>query len=117
VDETDRLISLAYYAPSLLTHEEQVIWKVIATSAYFWKGQYYDDVDEEVWGWNPHQEHNLVMDRLRKHWNEVVRVANDEVPRDDYFALKTRLVRGKTVSSTKSGETCLDDDLDSDCPF
>src|SRR2546423_408266 len=43
VDEADRLIKLGQEASTLLTHDEQVIWKVIQSNSYFWHGRYDDD--------------------------------------------------------------------------
>jgi len=51
VDEADRLIKLALEYPYLLTHEEQVVWKLVRECGAFWLGEtvFVDGVGEWVW--------------------------------------------------------------------
>jgi hypothetical protein len=43
VDESDRFARLALSHPDLLTHEEQVLWKLIRDNGYVWRGSYGSD--------------------------------------------------------------------------
>lgn len=115
VDEPDRLAKLAYFAPSLLTHDEQLVWKVISTSPYLWRGNYYEDGDKEVWGYDPTDLSKLIMDRLRDNWDAINQVAEGEADRAEHWQLKTRLVKGETLwTSTGGGSGSNYDDLDDD---
>jgi hypothetical protein len=52
VDEADRLVALALIAPALLTHDEQLIWKLIKECGYLWRGKY-DSSGEWSWELRP----------------------------------------------------------------
>ncbi|MCH6574996.1 MAG: hypothetical protein IH795_07300, partial [Bacteroidetes bacterium] len=47
VDDADRFAKLALNFPELLTHDEQVLWKLVCENGYLWKGR--DDEGEWVW--------------------------------------------------------------------
>ena len=115
VDEPDRMVALVALAPSLLTHEEQMVWKVIATSPYLWRGHYQDDGNDrdEVWAWNPNKPHSIILDRLRDNWDTIQRVAEGVESREGNLALRTRIARAKT----KTPPAAFDSDLDDDVPF
>ena len=49
VRESERLSSLGFAAPHLMTFEEQQIWAVISEHGYFWRGRFVSDGDEEIW--------------------------------------------------------------------
>jgi len=121
VDDPERLVMLSYYAPSLLLHEEQVLWKLVATSPFLWKGHWEDDVDEEIWVWNAEHPANLIMDRLHSNWDLLKRVAGGEESREGHLPLKPRLVRGAVVDrkilSGKTPPHVFEADLDDDRPF
>ena len=38
VDEPDRFVKLALLYPDMLTHDEQVLWKLITENGYVWRG-------------------------------------------------------------------------------
>lgn len=120
VDEPDRLVALATFAPSLMTHDEQVIWKIVATSAFLWKGRWEDDgEDEEVWRWDPSQPYKIILERLRAKWDTIKQVAEGTEPREDHYELKQRLVRGSVLNKGNASGALdsLDTDLDDGCPF
>jgi hypothetical protein len=71
VDEPDRLANLAYDAPLLMTHDEQVIWKAIQAYGFLWSGTWEERQGQEVWTWNPDNRHNLLRDRLRDRFEAV----------------------------------------------
>lgn len=77
VDEADRFVKLALRYPDLLTHDEQVLWKVIRETGYVWKGQ---PDQKGRWVFNP-SEDTLVMGHLRKYWEDFKKVARGEADR------------------------------------
>ena len=77
VDEADRLAKLALNYPELLNHEEQLIWKLICENGFLWKGRY--DKPGGEWQWNV-VANNLLIDRLRQHWDTFRDVARGKQP-------------------------------------
>lgn len=82
VDDADRFAKLALRYPHLLTHEEQVRWKLIRENGYLWKGSYSARTRE--WTWTV-DEASFIFQRLREHWIAFCRVADtgggkDELP-------------------------------------
>ena len=65
VDDADRFAKLALRYPHLLTHEEQVRWKLIRENGCLWKGSYAGRRKE--WTWTV-DEDSFVYPRLREHW-------------------------------------------------
>lgn len=78
VDESDRLAKLAFHAPALLTHEEQVIWKLIKENGLLWLGGYSPHNDEWTWQVRPE---NLRWTTLRTYWDTFKAVAAGSKPR------------------------------------
>lgn len=106
VDEADRFARLALRYPHLLTHEEQVRWKLVRECGYLWRGSY-ANVDNE-WRWRV-AESALLFDRLRSNWELFCAVANGDRPVSDL----------PTWSKSKGGSSVKPsfDDLDDDIPF
>jgi hypothetical protein len=77
VDEADRFAKLALRYPELLTHEEQIVWKLIRECGYVWKGHF--SGKNEVWQWTIEEDH-LIWDRLRENWPIFGGVARGEKP-------------------------------------
>lgn len=75
VDEAERFVRLANRYPDLLTHDEQVLWKLIRENGYLWKGSFGSDGE---WGWNTYKPTNLVVSRLNEHWQAFQQVARGE---------------------------------------
>lgn len=73
VDDADRFAKLALRYPHLLTHEEQVRWKLIRENGYLWSGCF--DGPEHEWTWTV-QESSLLFERLREHWAVFCEVAD-----------------------------------------
>lgn len=103
VDEADRVAALALIAPALLSHEEQLIWRLVRENGYLWKGKY-DKHDQ--WSWDV-SEDGLIRDRLRDYWDIFKGVALEELPKDK---LPTWLKK-------KPKAAAFDTDLDDDVPF
>jgi len=74
VDEADRMIALALTAPALLTHEEQMIWRLVRENGYIWRGRYNS---HNEWTWTIGEEY-LIRDRLREYWDRFKAVASGE---------------------------------------
>ena len=70
VDAPDRFAKLALHYPELLTHEEQIKWKLIRENGYLWKGR----MTSGRWTWQV-QEETLILSRLREYWEEFSAVA------------------------------------------
>ena len=77
VDEPDRFAKLALAYDYMLTHEEQILWKLICENGYLWRGKY-DSNDE--WAWTIRSV-GLCFDRLREHWETFKAVANGTADR------------------------------------
>jgi hypothetical protein len=78
VDESERLARLAIFQPELLTHEEQLLWKLICDRGLPWKGAYLVG-GQRNWDWEILE--RVVFPELRKHWdlfNDVVNGSADE---------------------------------------
>lgn len=72
LDEPDRIVRLALHFPDLLTHEEQVLWKLVRENGYVWKGRF--EGTPEEWRWHV-RERSIIWDRLRQHWADFCDVA------------------------------------------
>lgn len=105
VDEADRFAKLALRYPYLLTHDEQVVWKLVCENGTLWRGRYAGPNNE--WTWKVTEE-ALIFGRLREHWNQFIAVARGQA---DKSGLPT-WVKRKEIPA-KSGF----DDLDDDIPF
>jgi hypothetical protein len=98
VDEPDRFARLALMHPDLLTHDEQILWKLIRETGHLWLGHYDDD---DQWTWIVRRE-SLIYERLRELWGDLRKVASGEQSRDTL----------PTVSQ-KSAPQPTDEDADS----
>ncbi len=72
LDEPDRFAKLAIRYPEMLTHDEQVLWKLIRENGSLWKGHYENAHDNSTiyryrWTWQVCLD-NLFFERLRKSW-------------------------------------------------
>jgi hypothetical protein len=72
VDEADRFAKLALRYPDMLTHDEQVRWKLIRENGYLWRGRNAGPDDE--WTWSV-EEGKLIFERLRESWDKFSAVA------------------------------------------
>jgi hypothetical protein len=76
VDEADRLGKLALRYPDLLTHDEEVLWKLICENGYVWAGLYAGLDNQWVWAID---EGSLIYKRLREHWETFRAVADGKL--------------------------------------
>jgi hypothetical protein len=72
VDEADRFAKLALRYPYLLSHEEQILWKLVRENGYFWIG--WRDKRTGEWVWTI-EIRGLNFERLRQHWATLNAVA------------------------------------------
>jgi predicted HicB family RNase H-like nuclease len=72
VDAPDRFAKLAVHCPELLTHDEQVLWKLIRENGSLWKGHY--DRQTRQWTWRVSLD-TLIFENLRKSWEAFCSVA------------------------------------------
>ena len=72
VDESGRLAQLAFHYPSLMTFEEQLIWKLVKENGYFWKGR--SNPSSGEWEWDCYPKF-LIVQRLEQHWQVICDVA------------------------------------------
>lgn len=107
VDEADRFANLALRYPELLTHGEQVVWKLIQECGFLWRGQY--GGPDNKWQWNV-REDSLLKERLRQVWQTFLKVASGELSASQLPNWeKIKAVSGKAQTSKP--------DLDDDIPF
>jgi len=78
VDEADRFVKLALNYPDLLTHDEQVLWKLIQENGNLWRGHYDSDGD---WRWKI-TENSIIYKRLRENWELFNGVAAGDIDKD-----------------------------------
>lgn len=102
IDEADRLVKLALRYPHLLTHEEQILWKLIRENGRLWRGSY----KPTEWKWTV-DESSIVWERLRADWPTFVAVASGE---KDATSLPT-WPKTKPIPSKSSPFDSMDDDI------
>lgn len=95
VDEADRFAKLALRYPDLLTHDEQILWKLIRENGAVWSGSYPNG--DFVWKLEPR---SLRFEVLREHWGSFNAVA-----------------RGEAAASTLPSWIKKQQKKDSDVPF
>lgn len=110
VDDADRFARLALRHPDLLTHEEQVLWKLVRENGLLWRGSY-NNVDRE-WSWTV-KEASLIFDRLRKHWATFCSVADGSASSSELPTWLVTKPKDPAASTSKTGF----DDMDDDIPF
>lgn len=110
VDEADRFAKLAVRYPDLLTHDEQVLWKLIKECGLLWTGNWRGVNGAFQWSID---EGSLIFDRLREHWDTFKKVASGDSPRSDLPSWKKHKSEGEEKQKAKGGF----DDFDGDIPF
>lgn len=108
VDEADRFAKLAVRYPDLLTHEEQVLWKLIKENGWLWLGNWRGP--DSSWQWKI-EEGSLIFDRLRDRWGTFKKVASGESPKSDLPTWPKSKQDGGKKPQAKSGFDNFDDDI------
>lgn len=107
-DEPDRIAKLGLHYPELLTHDEQVLWKLIKECGFLWLGQ---NDKQGYWRWEIKLD-SLIFQRLREHWDTFQQVASGEADKSSL----PKWIERKLVPQLKDGNLppSLEDD---DIPF
>ena len=103
VDDADRFAKLALRYPDLLTHEEQVLWKLVRENGYLWRGR----CESGIWKWLV-KESTLNFDRLRENWSIFNAVAKGV---EDFSKLPT------WPEDDPSMMAGLESEFDADIPY
>lgn len=84
VDPAERFVRLAILNPYLLTHDEQMLWKIIGDSGVVKPALFYQEEDgtflarkKPDWYWLEH----VGFPRLRDHWETLVKISAGELSR------------------------------------
>ena len=107
VDEPDRVAALAFGAPFLMTHDEQLIWKLVTSNGALWRGSF--DKKDATWKWQT-LPGSLIHDRLREHWEILKGVALG-------LQSKADLPGWRRTDPSAIRSDCFGDDVDDDVPF
>jgi hypothetical protein len=105
IDESTRLAKLAFQFPEMLTHPEQVLWKLIRENGFLWRGRYAES--DQRWTWFV-DEGDLLLDRLRDHWDTFRKVASGEADRS---ALPKWYEKPPPDEVADKGKSLDDDDI------
>jgi len=114
VDDADRFARLALRHPDLLTHEEQVLWKLVRENGYLWRGRH-SNVDRE-WTWSV-EEDSLIFDRLRKYWPVFCSVADGSTTAEDLPSWTKVKPAGYGSPPPTAKKATGFDAMDDDIPF
>jgi predicted transcriptional regulator len=114
VDDADRFAKLALRYPHLLTHEEQVRWKLIRENGYLWKGSYAGRQKEWTWAVD---EDSFNFQRLRNHWPAFCDVANGSSGQDSLPTWQKTDPISATARMSKPPITSAIAGTDDDIPF
>lgn len=114
VDDSDRFAKLAISYPELLTHEEQIIWKLIKENGYFWYGNWQGINGAFQW---KIEDKSLIFSRLRDYWDTLRKVAVGENPKSDLPIWNKYKSKGDEEKELKEVEKKGFDDLEDDLPF
>jgi hypothetical protein len=76
VEDADKFAKLAFRYPDLLTHHEQVVWKLIRENGYLWRGFYHKLTNKFTWETSADF---LIFETLRAHWNVFNDVARGDL--------------------------------------
>lgn len=80
VDEADRFAKLAFGFPELMTHDEQLLWKLLREHGGLWHGR--TRQEDGSWTWNV-TEGLLNYPMLRTHWTVFKGVASGDLTPQD----------------------------------
>jgi hypothetical protein len=109
LDEPDRVVRLALSYPDLLTHEEQLVWKLVRENGVVWKGRFSGVPAEWIW---EIKEGSMIWDRLREHWSVFRAVASGS---QSTTALPRWQKVARAPAKTEAGVP--PSDLDDEIPF
>jgi hypothetical protein len=114
VDDADRFAKLALRYPNLLTHEEQVCWKLIRENGSLWRGRHHRFHGE--WTWEV-SEGSLIFPRLREHWAAFCAVAAGSSPPSILPRWQETETKTHQQSATETPADSDLEDIDDELPF
>ena len=79
VEDSEKSIKMALYAPNLLSYDEMLIWKIIENHEYFWSN--HDAYRNRITGYTGK---DLNLDRIRDQWKNILNLADgdqDKIPK------------------------------------
>jgi hypothetical protein len=76
VDAADRFAMLALRNETLLSHDEQVMWKLVRDNPLFWWNNRDENLDD--WSWRI-SESNMNFEYLRESWSLLSAIAHGEL--------------------------------------
>jgi len=113
IDDAERFVRLAILYPDLLTHDEQVRWKVLTDSGILTPARQRIGMSKQVsWQWDILED--FVFPALRREWESLNRFIDDDKGQEWVEATQKALKAG-TVFHAKP-PTLVEDD-DPDIPF
>jgi hypothetical protein len=112
VEEADRLAQLALYEPILMTHEEQVIWKLVESNGLMWRGSF----SKGKWCWGVGQSY-FRWGEFREHFHTFVAVAEGRLPRTALPKWREVDEEDLPPTATRRTPAAFDGDLDEEIPF
>jgi hypothetical protein len=115
VDEADRFVKLALRHPHLLSHEEQVRWKLVRECGYLWRGRYEPPPSRE-WRWQVNED-SFCFDRLRDKWDLFCAVANGDKPASELPTWPRMNPAPQPVSSHETKPVAKNGFVDMDGPI
>jgi len=110
IDESERFVKLAISYPELLTHDEQVRWKVLTDSGILTPARQRNSVNKFVtWRWDILED--FIFPALRREWESLNRFIDDDKGQEWVEATRKALKAG-TVFHDKPPTQAEDDDPD-----
>lgn len=73
--EPDRFVKLALNYPSLLTYEEELLWKIVCENGFFWKGS---QNKKGYYVWECDKD-TIKIDEVREYWETLKKVVSGEL--------------------------------------
>lgn len=116
VRESERLVSLGFIAPHLMTLEEQEIWTLIREYGYLWRGHWKKEGSNEVWTWECEPSF-LNRERLSELWDCIVQVAEGSLKVADLPTYTKRRPLSLGSEALDQKPPIAIPDLDDDIPF
>lgn len=83
-EESDRLIKLFKFDPTLFSYEEELAWKVICNTEWFW-----DSPQDKNDMWHRDGE-RVFVELVRKHWDDIQKVVTGNMTQEELNALQVK---------------------------
>lgn len=111
VRDSERLVSLGFAAPHLMTFEEQEIWAAICERGHFWRGDWVPDGNYEEWRWTC-DERSIVRERVAENWEALIAFAEgDESALNSIPVVDERPLRNSAPPQERAASIDPDDEI------